>query len=105
MMRSFKLVRSDQKHTRVYFQRLKVGVEQPGMPLHQLGDELHVRVSALAALLNFLVSLLVGYLFSKDTVSDHDGCGAADTLHTVHINTSALVTSLLNPGNCIVKYA
>jgi hypothetical protein len=105
MVRGFKLVRSDQKHTRVHFQRLEVGVEQPGVPLHQLGDELHVRVCAFAALFYFLVSLLVGYLFRKDTVSDHDGCGAADPLHTVHIDSSALVSSLLNPGDCIVENA
>ena len=26
-------------------------------------------------------------------------------MHTVHIDTSALVPSLLNPGNCVVKNA
>lgn len=66
-------------------------------------DESHIRVNALAALLQILVAFLIGALLTEDLVRQDDGGRSGDTLHTVDIDLTALASSIRNEINSIVE--
>lgn len=66
-------------------------------------DESHIRVNALAALLQILVAFLIGTLLTEDLVRQDDGGRSGDTLHTVDIDLTALASGIRNEINSIVE--
>lgn len=71
-VRVLNLVRANQEHPGRHSQGVKVRLVKSLVEPVQLLDESHVRVDALAALLQELVALLVGALLTKDLVRQNN---------------------------------
>lgn len=58
----------------------------PLLPPHELLDERHVWIDAVASLFDSLVAFLVGNSFGEDHVGDADGGRTRDALDAVHVD-------------------
>ena len=67
--------------------------------------ECEVWIGASAAILYTPVALLISDSFSKDQVSDANGCRAGNSLYAMNVDLAALISAILNELDGIVENA